>query len=171
MKNIMFNTNKSSSEPRPVIAAGMEGAHRATGVPAASGHTVSKILVPDPEVPEKKPRRKFTAKYKLRILDEADQCTEIGQVGALLRREGLYSSNLTNWRKQREKGLLNAMAPKKRGRKRIEKNPLAQRVAQLEKENLRLKHKLKQAETIIDVQKKVSQILGISQDLNNNENV
>ena len=128
-------------------------------------------MVPDPEVPEKKPRRKFTAKYKLRILDEADQCTEIGQVGALLRREGLYSSNLTNWRKQREKGLLNAMAPKKRGRKRIEKNPLAQRVAQLEKENLRLKHKLKQAETIIDVQKKVSQILGISQDLNNNENV
>ena len=120
---------------------------------------------PDPEVPEKKPRRKFTAQYKLRILEEADACKEPGQIGALLRREGLYSSNLNTWRRQKEKGLLEALSPKKRGRKEKEKNPLAPRVSQLERENERLRKKLKQAEIIIDVQKKISQILGISQNL------
>jgi transposase-like protein len=123
------------------------------------------MFAPDPEVPEKKPRRKFTAQYKLRILAEADTCKEPGQMGALLRREGLYSSNLTTWRKQRDKGLLDVMSPKKRGRKEKEKNPLAPRVARLERENERLRKKLKQAEIIIDVQKKISQILGISQEL------
>jgi transposase-like protein len=109
---------------------------------------------PDPEVPEKRPRRKFTAQYKLRILEEADACKEPGQIGALLRREGLYSSNLNTWRRQKEKGLLEALSPKKRGRKEKEKNSLAPRVAQLERENERLRNKLKQAEIIIDVQKK-----------------
>jgi transposase-like protein len=90
---------------------------------------------PDPEVPEKKRRRKFTAKYKLRILAEADSCAEPGQLGALLRREGLYSSNLTVWRRQREEGLLDALSPKKRGRKKKPKNPLAAEVARLEKDN------------------------------------
>ena len=120
---------------------------------------------PDPEVPEKKPRRKFTAQYKLRILEEADACAGTGQIGALLRREGLYYSNLTTWKRQKEEGLLEALSPKKRGRKVKEKNPLSQRVTQLEKENERLRKKLKQAETIIDVQKKISEILGISQNL------
>jgi transposase-like protein len=118
----------------------------------------------DPEVPEKKPRRKFTAKYKLEILEKVETCTRPSQIGLLLRKEGLYSSNLTTWRKQRDKGLLEAMTPKKRGRKKIEKNPLAQEVAWLQRDNERLKKKLKQAETIIEVQKKISQILGISQD-------
>jgi transposase-like protein len=126
-------------------------------------------LPPDPEVPEKKPRRKFTAKYKLSILAQGDECTEQGQLGALLRREGLYSSNLATWRRQKEKGLLTAMAPKKRGRKKKEKNPLAPRVAQLERENRRLQQKLKQAELIIEAQKKMSEILGISQDLNESD--
>jgi hypothetical protein len=103
---------------------------------------------------EQKPRRKFTAGYKLRMLDEADACTEPGQIGALLRREGLSSSNLSTWRKQKKQGLLKAMSPKKRGRKRTEKNPLTHRVAQLEKENQLLEQKLKQAELIIDAQKK-----------------
>ena len=119
---------------------------------------------PDPEVTEKKHRRKFTAQYKLDILDQVDKCTHQGQIGALLRREGLYSSSLTNWRRQRDKGLLSALSPQKRGRRNIDKNPLSQEVAHLQKENGRLKKKLKQAETIIDVQKKVSEILGISQD-------
>jgi transposase-like protein len=119
---------------------------------------------PDPEVQEKKPRRKFTAKYKLDILNKVDACTQIGEVGALLRREGLFSSNLTTWRKQREQGLLDAMSPKKRGRKKIERNPLTQEVARLQRENEQLKSKLKKAQTIIEVQKKVSEILGISQD-------
>ena len=114
---------------------------------------------PNPEVPEKRPRRKFTAKYKLRILQETENCTEPGEVGALLRREGLYSSNLTAWRKQKEQGIFQGITPKKRGRKTKEKNPLAQRVAELERVNRKLQSKLKKAEIIIDVQKKISQIL------------
>lgn len=120
---------------------------------------------PDPEVPEKKPRRNFTAQYKLRILEEAEACAGTGQIGAVLRREGLYYSNLTTWKRQKEEGLLEALSPKKRGRKVKEKNPLSQKVTQLERENERLRKKLKQAETIIDVQKKISEILGISQNL------
>ena len=119
---------------------------------------------PDPEVYEKRPRRKFTAKYKLDILRKVDACTQIGQVGALLRREGLFSSNLTTWKRQREQGLLDAMSPKKRGRKKVERNPLTQEVARLQRENEQLKSKLKKAQAIIEVQKKVSEILGISQD-------
>jgi len=148
----------------------MEGARRATGIvplAGASAHLVNSA--PDPEVPEKKPRRKFTAKYKLRVLAEADACIQPGQMGALLRREGLYSSNLTTWRKQRAQGILQAMSPKKRGRKLKQKNPLAERVAQLEKENRRLQDKLKKAETIIEVQKKISEILGINQNPDDSE--
>jgi len=118
----------------------------------------------DPEVPEKTPRRRFSAKYKLEVLKRADACTQPGELGALLRKEGLYSSNLTTWRRQRDQGLLNALSPKKRGRKKIEKNPLAQEVATLQKETERLRRKLKKAETIIEVQKKISEMLGISQD-------
>ncbi len=124
---------------------------------------------PNPEVLENKPRRKFTAKYKLEILKKADACTESGQIGALLRREGLFSSNLTTWRRQREQGLLDAMSPKKRGRKKQEINPLSQEVARLQKENERLKRKLKRAETIIEFQKKISEILGIPQEPSEDE--
>lgn len=147
-----------------------QGARRATGVePMPGGRAKLNCSPPDPEVPEKKRRRKFTAKYKLRILAEADACTDPGELGALLRREGLYSSNLTTWRRQRRKGLLTAMAPRKRGRKKAEKNPLAPRVAQLEKDNRRLQQKLKRAELIIDAQKKMAEILGISQDLHESD--
>lgn len=116
---------------------------------------------PDPEVSETKHRRRFTAKYKLRILSEVDSCTTPGETGAILRREGLYSSNLTRWKKQKEQGLLEALTPQKRGRKILEKNPLSSKVAQLEKENEKLIKKLQQAEMIIDVQKKLSELLGI----------
>ena len=118
---------------------------------------------PDPEVREKKPRRRFTAAYKLRILKEFDACTQSGEKGAFLRREGLYYSNICTWSWQREKGVLQGLAPKKRGRKAKEVNPLAKSVAQLERENRRLNEKLRQAETIIEVQKKISEILGIPQ--------
>jgi transposase len=141
-----------------------EGARRATGVePMPGGRTI--FSPPDPEVPEKKRRRKFTAKYKLSILAKADSCTAPGQLGALLRREGLYSSNLTTWRRQREKGLLQAMAPKKRGRKQKKRNPLVRRITRLENENRRLQQKLRKAELIIEAQKKMSEILGIAQNL------
>lgn len=154
-----------NSAPEP---GDSEGAPRATGESSGSGgNRLSSAVVPDPEVVEKKPRRRFTAKYKLRILQKADNCTEPGQLGALLRHEGLYSSHLTTWRRQRDIGILSGLAPKKRGRKIKPKNPLADQVVRLEKENRKLRLKLKQAETIINAQKKISQILGISQDLNN----
>jgi len=87
-----------------------EGARKATGTgPMAGSRDLQVFLPPDPEVPEKKPRRKFTAKYKLQILAEADTCTHPGQLGSLLRREGIYSSYLTTWRRQRKKGILQAM--------------------------------------------------------------
>ena len=112
-------------------------------------------VVPDPEVPEKTVRRKFTAAYKLRILKEAESCTKQGEIGALLRREGLYSSSLTSWRRQVKEGLI----PKKRGPVTQKADPYIRRNAELERENGRLAHKLKQAELIIEVQKKVAELL------------
>jgi transposase len=116
---------------------------------------------PDPEVPEKARRRKFSAEYKLRILRLADSCTDPGSLGRLLRKEGLYSSNLTTWRRQRDQGILQGLKPAKRGRKASEPNPLLPELEQLRKENDRLVKRLKRAELIIDVQKKVSQMLGL----------
>lgn len=117
--------------------------------------------VPDPEVPAKPARRRFTAADKLRILRLADACTVPGSLGALLRKEGLYSSNLTAWRRQRDAGTLSALTPQKRGRKTPGRDPLLLENTQLREENERLTRRLRQAELIIDVQKKVSQILGI----------
>jgi transposase len=111
--------------------------------------------VPDPEVTEKAVRRKFTAAFKLRILKEAEACTKQGQLGALLRREGLYYSNLTRWRRQVNQGLI----PKKRGPLPQRPDPNVRRIAELERENAKLTHKLKQAALIIDVQKKVADLL------------
>jgi len=124
-------------------------------VPLTSQLITSDPAVPDPEVETTKPRRRFTAKYKLSILAEVDACATKGQIGTILRREGLYSSNLTTWRKQRGKGILDGLSPRKRGRKAKEINPLAKRVAELERENRKLDKKLKQAEIIIEFQKKI----------------
>jgi transposase-like protein len=114
---------------------------------------------PTPEV-EAVPKRRFmSAEYKLRILKEVEACREPGEVGAVLRREGLYSSHLTDWRRQREQGALSALA-RKRGRK-SRRNPLADENERLRREIGRLEARLEQAETIIEVQKKVASILGI----------
>ncbi len=123
---------------------------------------VKTSVLPDPEISDKAMRRRFTAKYKLAILLKADACTDLGSKGALLRQEGIYSSNLTTWRRQRDEGSLAALTPKQRGRKPALVDPVALEVVQLRKENVRLTNRLKQAELIIDVQKKVSQILGIT---------
>lgn len=145
----------------PVIA----GARRVDAITGMGPENVNPpekelaIAPPDPEVPEQPVRRRFTAKYKLDILRQADACTEAGSLGTLLRREGLYSSNLTTWRRQRDEGTLAALTPKQRGRKASLPDPEIER---LRKENTRLAKRLKQAELIIDVQKKVSQILGIT---------
>jgi len=116
----------------------------------------------NPEVAEKAKRRRFDAAYKLRVLEEADRCTEPGLLGELLRREGLYSSHLATWRRQREQGVLDALGPRKRGRKPKRKDAVALENERLTRENKRLAERLRQAEVIIDVQKKVSEMLGIS---------
>ena len=138
---------------------------RSGGASAAKLATPDKpcqpVLVPNPEVLEKPIRRRFTAEYKLRILQEVDALSESGQIGALLRREGLYSSNLTTWRRQRDNGTIEALSPKKRGRKAHRQDPLIQENEQLRRQNDRLARRLKKAEAIIDFQKKISEILGI----------
>jgi transposase-like protein len=106
-------------------------------------------------------RRRFTAEYKLRILREADRCSQPGQLGTLLRREGLYSSHLTNWRQQRDDGTLAGLAPKRRGRKPEANAPWVAEHQRLKRENQRLVAKLRQAEAIIKVQKKLSEVLGM----------
>ena len=152
-----------------VVAGGTEGGRSPTGVPPATA--VDAALgapaagngkqIPDPAVLEKPVRRRFTAEYKLRILHEADRCTASGQLGALLRREGLYSSILSTWRQQRDQGTLAGLTPKRRGRKANPDAPLIAENLRLTRETQRLAAKLRQAETIIDIQKKLSEMLGI----------
>lgn len=134
--------------------AGTEGARRATGVPAVSGRE----SVPDPAVAEKARRRKFPAEYKLRILREVEHCKAPGQVGAILRREGLYSSSLSQWRKQRDRIARVGLAARKRGPKRRAVDP---RVKQLEQENAQLRRRLQRVEAMLEIQKKASELLGI----------
>jgi transposase-like protein len=122
------------------------------------GNGILPNAVPDPEVSLKAKRRTFSAEYKLRILDEARACRTPGERGALLRREGLYSSHLTHWRSELRDGALNGLKPKKRGPK---SDPLAVENAQLKREIARLQAKLERAETIIEVQKKLSEVLGL----------
>ena len=147
-----------------VAIEGMEGVRRATVIPSIERSTAERPIsaVPSPEVHEKATRRKFTAEYKLRILKLADSCTESGSLGALLRREGIYQSNLKTWRDQRDGGMLSRLKPKKRGRKVVKTNPLQKEVDGLHRENKRLTKQLRQAELIIAVQKKVSEVMGIA---------
>ena len=117
--------------------------------------------VANPEVRDKAVRRRFTATYKRRILQEADQCGS-GGIAALLRREGLYSSHLTTWRKLRETGEIAGLEPRKRGKKPVPRNPLADEMQRLTRENQRLQKRLHQAETIVEVQKKLCDLLGLT---------
>ena len=123
----------------------------------------------NPEVNERPVRRHFDAAYKLRILEEADRCTEPGQLGELLRREGLYSSHLANWRQLREKGSLQSLSAKKRGRQAQQDDATTQELERLRRENRRLAERLRQAETIIEVPKKISEILGLTTPTSPNE--
>jgi transposase-like protein len=120
------------------------------------------VQVPEPEVLPRAKRRRFLAEYKLRILEEADKCTKRGEIGAILRREGLYSSHLSTWRQQRLLGQLEGLSPKKRGRE--PQDLVDEEVARLRRENERLRARLEEAEMIIDVQKKLSQLLGLTPD-------
>jgi transposase len=118
-------------------------------------------MVPPTEVTAQAGRRRFSADYKRQIVRKADACNKTGEVGELLRREGLYSSQLTNWRQARDAGELDGLSAKKRGPKARKKNPLQTRVNELEKEVEILRAKLERAEICIDVQKKVSRLLEV----------
>lgn len=124
------------------------------------GGVVGPAAVPESEVIARPTRRSFRARYKLAILKETDGASP-GEIGKVLRREGLYSSHLTTWRRAREQGVLNGLSAK-RGPKPASPNPLSKRVDQLEQENSRLREKLRKAELIIDVQGKVAGLLGLN---------
>lgn len=127
--------------------------------PSVPPRPASVTALPDPEVRERPSRRRFTAAYKLGILQEADTCTAPGHLGALLRREGLYSSHLVAWRRGRDAGALTALG-QRRGRKPADREAIE--LARLRQENARLARRLEVAETVIAIQKKVSMLLGIT---------
>jgi transposase-like protein len=124
-------------------------------------HAEKETNAEEVEVLEKATRRRYSVKDKRRILREADACDQPGEIGALLRREGLYSSTITRWRRQRENGEITGIVSKKRGPAPREKNPLESKVATLERENVRLKARAARAEALVELQKKVSEILGV----------
>lgn len=149
-------------EQLAVSAGETQGARRASAVSPARDRAEGRGGIADPEVPAKATRRRFPAEYKQRILREADAARgDAGQIGALLRREGLYSSHLATWRRARERGEMAGLAPKRRGRKEKAVNPFAKRVAELERDKRRLERRLKQAELLLEIQKKASQLLQI----------
>ncbi len=134
--------------------AGSEGAGRASVAPASR----EAVVAPDPEVSEQAKRRRFTAEYKLRIVREADACKGDGDIAALLRREGLYSSQVSSWRRQRDEIAKTGLTSRKRGRKAKAEDP---RVKELERENAKLQRRLARVETMLEIQKKTSELLGI----------
>lgn len=136
------------------VAGEAEGARRATGVSPAG----AAAGVPDPAVEAKPTRRRFTAEYKLRVLREVERAKEAGEVSAILRREGLYSSNLVTWRRERDRVAKAGLATRKRGPEPKVKDP---RVNQLERENAKLRRRNQRLEALVAIQKKASELLGI----------
>jgi transposase len=155
---IAENRNRKSVFVEPERS---EGERSEPSRSSGSTNTAPAGEVADPEVSEQAVRRQFSAAYKRRILQEADSGGD-GAIAALLRREGLYSSHLVTWRRQREKGEIAGLEPRKRGKKPGERNPLTIENVRLTRENLHLKKRLTQAETIIDVQKKLCDLLGLT---------
>jgi len=151
-----MSTSKTSTS-----SAGLATSERSgeAANPAGAAASAFRPPVPDSEVIARPRRRSFTAEYKRSILDQADAAQDSGAIGALLRREGLYSSHLTTWRRQRKQGEIDALTPQKRGPK-VVVSPLVQQNRQLQAANVRLTKKLQNAELIIEVQKKVAALLG-----------
>lgn len=154
------NNDVPQSSPATVAAAGREGERSERERSAAA--TVAGPEAPDPEVVGRAVRRRFTAAYKQRILSEVDAAAGTGEIGRIIRREGLYSSQLAAWRKARVNSERASLAPKRRGPKPVPANPLQAENTQLKRENVNLQKKLHTAELMLDLQKKVSQILGIT---------
>jgi len=159
------NNGISPASPTVLPAAERRAAERSEADrSAAAGKTVAPTSPapprPDPEVVPDAKRRSFTAEYKQRILAEADAgAMQSGAIGALLRREGLYSSHLVTWRREREAGIVNGLTPHKRGPK-SKRSPQEDEIQKLRRENQRLTEQLRKAEIVIDVQKKVGALLG-----------
>jgi transposase len=153
MEITMVRDNWKKEEVLPLTSTDTADLRRGE---APSGAAQGPVLAPDPEVTTKGKRRYLTAAYKARILRLADGCTKPGDLGALLRREGIYSSQLSTWRRQRDEGLV----PQKRGRKKDPDTEVRRENAKLERQIERLTEKLRHAELIIDVQKKVAALLG-----------
>jgi transposase len=136
----------------------------AAGAATNGGRRPTVVAAPaaaSPELSARPRRRSFTAQDKLRILADTDRAAEAGGIGAILRREGIYSSALTDWRRQRDAGAFDALAPAKRGPKTTEPNPLTAELTLLRRDNARLSLRLTRAEAIIELQKKVAELLGI----------
>jgi len=153
------NNNKVSASSSPAVLplVGRKEPERSEGDRSAtSGNTAAR---PDPEVVAQAKRRRFTAEYKQHILAAADQAKGTGGIGVLLRREGLYSSLLATWRRERDVGVLQALSPQKRGPK-SKRDPVAEENQQLRRETQRLTEELRKAEIVIDIQKKVATLLG-----------
>ncbi len=157
----MTKTESSLKTNAAVTVAALEGARRATGDAATVTLPAAVVAVPSTEVPAMARRRQFSTSEKRRIVTEADGCTQPGEVGALLRREGIYSSHLSTWRRQRKTAELRAFQPNKRGPKVNPGLADSHRLADLTRENARLRTRLSQAHLIIEVQKKISILLGI----------
>lgn len=157
----MNNYKVSASSPAVLPSVGRREPERSEDDRRATdGKTgAAPMPRPDPEVVAQAKRRRFTAEYKRHVLQAADQAKGSGGVGALLRREGLYSSLLTTWRRERDAGVLQALAPQKRGPK-SKFDPIADENQQLRRQNQRLVEELRKAEIVIDVQKKVASLLG-----------
>ena len=162
-ESLNVNNNKISASSSPLVlpSLGRREPERSEGDRSAtSGKTgAAPKPRPDPEVVPQAKRRRFTAEYKQRILADADRAKGSGGVGALLRREGLYSSLLTTWRRERDAVVLQALAPQKRGPK-SKRDPVAEENQQLRRETVQLKEALRKAEIVIDIQKKVAALLG-----------
>lgn len=136
-----------------VVDGGTEGARRASGVSPSAAAS-------DTEVPAKAQRRRFSAEYKRRVVREADRCSGVGEIGALLRREGLYSSLLATWRAARDRGELEGLTPKKRGPKGTGPDPRDRQLHEQGRETARWKKRAERAEALVEVQKKVAALLG-----------
>lgn len=141
------------TEASAATGPGTEEGRRPTIVPGP--------VAASPELTDRPRRRTFTAQDKLRILADIDRAAGTGGIGAILRREGLYSSALSDWRRQRDAGTLGALTPSKRGPKPPPSNPLATELASARRDNTRLQQRLERAEAIIELQKKVAELLGL----------
>jgi transposase len=144
-----------------------EGARRATGVSPSGTPAAGAVVGPggpaalaETEVEAKAKRRRFTAEDKRRILREADRCTTPGAIGALLRREGLYSSSLSSWRKARDRGEVEGLTPRKRGPKAEAPDPRDKRLAEQAREIDKWRKRAERAEALVEVQKKLALLLG-----------